>query len=314
MHYMEIWRLTTDILLAGALVYLALRMLRKPAQDTSALEMQGLEQSLRRVVQEADLSSRTLGTELLKRKQDLEKLLFDLGTVEHRLNRAINSAEERKGALELECSRAAQLENEIHLQKKEMPRAAAVQPGPQTMRLNQAIERTILAPEPVSEPETDAPEPPSFETALPRHTASIQPAARSIVAYNIYGDPIGAASSENLEERDRGLVSQVTKEINTASSAGKTLPGAVEDIFSAAEDMIRAGQDLRLIAQKTDLPLEDLQMLSQVVKREQALRRREDVEQDEAAESASVDSAVAFSRTDQRLGVLAGMKRQVQVL
>ncbi|MCB0310018.1 MAG: hypothetical protein KDD42_02205, partial [Bdellovibrionales bacterium] len=92
-------KIITDILLTGTLLYLCVRVLQNRTQ-ASGRELQVLESSLRRLIEEAEHSSRGLNDQLIKRQAELEKLLFDVGSVESRLNKGIDQAENVKKELQ----------------------------------------------------------------------------------------------------------------------------------------------------------------------------------------------------------------------
>jgi len=297
MYNIEIWKLATDVLLAGSLIYLCYRISRRPAAASVSLEAQNLEADLRKLVEEAGNSSRSLSVELRKRQQELEKLLFDLGTVEHRVNRAIVTAEERKGELEIEYTRAAQTVTEVRLQAESRPTAR-----PESRLSPERRTEVLITPTPETEQVElyeDMPEPPSFEQAgriQPEKVRSDRPAG---IALNIYGEPVQSAG------KSVGLSSRIEKAVEPEVLSEQS---AIEDVFAAAEEMLRAGESLQRVAARTDLPLEDLKMLSEVIAREKASAAVT------AGHAENEERAVAFSTSDQRLGVLAGIRRQVQVL
>lgn len=100
MDYIALARIAIDVLLllgVGALAYQLMRLGSiGPATDRVA----ELERSMRALLREAEGASRSLTDQLSRRQQTLEQLLFDLGTVESRINRAIASAEEKRSALD----------------------------------------------------------------------------------------------------------------------------------------------------------------------------------------------------------------------
>jgi hypothetical protein len=71
-------------------------------------------------------------------------------------------------------------------------------------------------------------------------------------------------------------------------------------IYMAAEEMLKAGRDLEAVSRSTKLPIEQVRLLSQIVIKERL------------ADPTQV--SVPVRPADPRLGVLGGMKRQIQRL
>ncbi len=94
MEHIELWKLGVDICLMAALLYLCYRMIKTPTSPIYSKKADELKAALANLVQEADAASKELNNKLIRRQQTLEKLLFDLGTVENRLGCATDSAEE----------------------------------------------------------------------------------------------------------------------------------------------------------------------------------------------------------------------------
>lgn len=319
MEHLELWKLATDIGLCLSLMLLCYRFLRSPESPLVSRRTQELETALRGLVQEADAASKSLHDKLTRRQQVLEKLLFDLGTVESRVNRAITNADEEKQTLNAAIADARRIaddvKHEMMTEKKAMSREPVAPPAakPISQRSNLSreieieVERDYIPPTPVAEP-------------APAKTV------------NIYGEEIAAGSEVQLEapRAPRGikayasLSSSIEKEIapsidmpeqapvrkqapqaQAASSGTKTL----EDIYRSAEQMLSAGKDLNTVATALKLPVDQVKLLIELMKGEG----------EEEAE---------FKPTteDPRLGVLAKpeqqtapvqnvtMKRQVQVL
>ncbi len=102
---------------------------------------------------------------------------------------------------------------------------------------------------------------------------------------NIYGEPIGApapAAQENEAAPERVAIKAEAAPVKSTSQS-------MEDVYNAAEEMLRAGSEISAVASKTRLPVEEVQVLSNIIRREA--------------------DAVPASAVDPRLGVLAGGAR-----
>lgn len=99
MSHIEMWRFVTDMALMLSLGYLCFRFLRAPVSEARLERLAQLENTLRSLVQEAEVASRTLNDHLLRRQQTLEKTLFDIETIEERVNKVIDRASEKHDEL-----------------------------------------------------------------------------------------------------------------------------------------------------------------------------------------------------------------------
>ena len=105
MEDLTLWQLVIDGALVAALIFLATRVVSQSGVNSQLAKVRRLDESLRALVREAQASSSTLNEELSSRQRSLEQLLFDLQSVESRVNRAIDTAERLR--LELQSSSSA---------------------------------------------------------------------------------------------------------------------------------------------------------------------------------------------------------------
>lgn len=297
MQHLELWRLGTDILLMLSLIWLAVRHVRSASTTRARREVAQLDQSLKTLIKEADTSGRNLNEQLRKRQQELEKLLSELESGENNLRVTLGRVE--KAAQNFENAR-----NCAPLTPPSVPVGAHPPPAV-----------------------AQAPEPPSFQSASAPQTPVRNAPSRG---KNIYGDDITPALVEGpakftppqpapqLEKQKynraterylAGLSRRIEKEIvpSTPQAAPSAAPAEIEDVYSAAERLIRAGKDLTSVAAQTRLSADDVAYLARMVRSEM---RAGNVERGVSAAA----SAEAAANADTRLGVLAGMKRQVQAL
>lgn len=259
------WKLVIDILLLASLTFLCLRFLKATRAGTSTRELIELETTLKRLIREAERGGQSLSEALTKRQDGLQKLLFEIETVEGRVNRAIEDSETRKKALSAEMSRAKVLAETL---------VRDVQP-----------ERS----EPKKTPE-------SFARANTRQEQS------DVVPTNIFGEPIGTASSLDQEPTSNGdtLVASIEKEV--LSPAKPRRDASMVKIYEAAEQMLLAGIDVGRIATLTKIPIDELRKLSQTIRKAEPLHEETPEEYNEAA------------KVDARLGVLGPIRREARVL
>lgn len=306
MFSIEIWKIVTDVLLAAGLVYLGWRLLSSGRLTQATSRLNELELELKRIISQAEESGRTLGDHLLKRQQDLERLLGDIGNAEYRVNKIISSAEENKASLQSERQR---LEN-IVSQAREIsahPPMTSVKTAIKQEKITPVIEREV---EPVRDYHNEFyaeqdPEPPSF-AAEAGSRAAAAPARAAQARVNIYGEPI-----EEVETVP-ALSAQVEKQVNISRPQAAPRP-SLEQIYKAAAEMLRAGEDLQVVASKTNLGVPELRRIAQILARPSVKAA--------SAKPAPIELEIEPEvvqetprKADPRLGVLGGIKRQVQVL
>ena len=90
------WKFLIDLALIGALGFLCFRFMRSPRSDGELRKVEGL---LRELIQDAEQASRSLDSQLLRRRESLEQTLFELETVESRVSRTLSHAEQQRGEL-----------------------------------------------------------------------------------------------------------------------------------------------------------------------------------------------------------------------
>ena len=310
MYNLEMWKLLVDCLLVVSLVYLSYRIVRAPGGLPTAARLAELEDSLRALITDSDQASRALSDSLTKRQHALERLLVDIDSAEHRVNRSMSFAEQKCQQLEGERNRADRsLEN---LRKNaervpaerhdESPQVAAVEARmrPATVSLRDEYAEEMV-------------EPRSFEAAPVRKAPVAAPVRAENL--NIYGEPVRPAPAQTaMQSQPHTLASQVEKQVQPEPQVRQTLKHSIQDVYAAAEEMLRAGIDLQQISVRTNLPLQDLKMLAQVVSREAVLKERPAVEIQEVLPEEAEILPPQISEADKRLGVLGSIKRQVQVL
>jgi hypothetical protein len=262
MTQFEILKLVTDFGLVGSLLYFAYRFLHNQA-PVDTYQLQELQNGLRGAIREADQAGKGLNEQLLQRKQSLEKLLLELESVENRITRVINSAEERKGDLEFEINKAKQLKTEIN--------------------------KNINAPK---------------KDLLSADMAEFSEAVNPTTTTNIFGEPIGeTAAVKNIEKAfsNTPLTVKIEKQVEIVApppKPQKTPVLTLEEVYAEAEDMLRAGRAVEEVSKQTHLTSDEVRMLSQMVE----------------SDAVEVETSSHIGSGDNRLGVLAGFKRQTEIL
>jgi len=280
-------KLAIDVGLLLSLVLFGLRMVKSSGPRVNLGRMTELEGSMRGLLREADHGSRALTDQLVRRQKDLEKLLFDIETIEGRLNRQITQAEERKGALEIVTGRAESLLRGLERNDNVgVPRSAPTPATPynqSTMR-NESVKSwanpdTLM---PLPQPEVMV-EPPSFDVVM-------EPRAR-----------IPQSRKRKLSERVEREVTRAPQQQDTDESSDSEVTESLEAVSERAADARLRARDLQRnsVLQPGHVPSK-LEPLGET--------RMTSVLSPEEARSASIE--------DPRLGVLTApvIRRQTQVL
>ncbi len=284
MTQFETWKLLTDCGLLGSLIYFALRYLRNQSA-ANPHQLQELHNGLRNAIREADQAGKSLNQQLITRKQSLEKLIFDVQSAESRLNRSIDSAEERKAELDF------RLNNPSYNQTattgiSAQPETAAYQPPKRDLlKVEIELDKAVAGDDEFVQAVTAAPKTNIF--------------GETISGSSVVKDSSSIASDENIEHAfgQSPLTTKIEKEINVAAGSYKKKETSPEEVYSMAEELLRAGKAIDEVSRQTNLTADEVRILSQMLESE--------TEQESSQE---------IRTEDNRLGVLSGFKRQVQVL
>lgn len=287
----SIIKLAADVLLVFAIGFLGLRILKNGNISGKSSEMLMLEASLKGLIKDSESASRHLNDELQRRQNSLERVLNEIDGAEKRLNQVTTSIAETKPQLEKKIQEGRELivsltkttsESALRLQSR------AVQSEPQ--------------------PAEVAPEPPSFESVVPKETAKHRLPSRM---------KNSDVQRQQDQQRQQPLAKKIEREVTLAQlpaqppAPNPTAKDRFERVYNAVEAMVKAGHDLKTIARVTKLPEERVKLLQELmVERSQTKNREQDQNQGQDQEEGKAKEFGA----DPRLGVLGGMKRQVQTL
>ncbi|NLF24641.1 MAG: hypothetical protein GX589_03170 [Deltaproteobacteria bacterium] len=337
----QVWKVVCDGLLVASLVYLCYRFARSSASSLSP-NAALMEARLRALLKEADQTAYLLNDKLLKRQGKIEELLFELETVENRINRSVGGFDEAKADLDVRIQKAQRtlqgLADGVTRSLKERPAqpkfvAAESEPKPSEAALDSRAEApsaeqsfaNLMENTPVAPKEKPLPlvaqlevehidpifEPPSFDTPKTAKAASEPSEGRAEARWsnvNIYGEPIvdaavaaGRARRRSQAETPapKGLAAKIEKEGSHpyAAAAQREDGDTLQQVYDAAEKLLKSGKDLATVASMTRLPIEEVRMLSQMV-----------------AQEARIGGEAAVRGVDDRLGVLGTMRREIQTL
>lgn len=287
MAHLELWRLATDVLLLGALVWLSYYIARgrSASAGPSHHHAHELERTLRGLIKEADLASSSLNDQLLRRQQSLERLLRDIEAAEARAGRA-GGLGATTGARPSTTPAAPA--------RAEMPRESVTPPEPPSFN---------------SVGKAARPKPKRVETNIYGEPIGVAEAAPVEPAH-----PAPRVRSPLVESIEKEVVPAGAVPVVQAASVD-----AIAEVRRAAEDLLRAGRDLEFVAHTTRLPLEEVRLLSQLVVREMESRAAQAAPPTPSTPaiqvSASPSPGAPDVRTaDPRLGVLSPIRRSIETI
>jgi hypothetical protein len=270
-----------------------------------------LEASLRSLISDADAAGRHLNEQLLRREQNLQKLLADIAETEGRLNRSITGGEERSKEINIALENARELIAELRESFKEEQDALRRQQ--QELRTNQRAlrEQDVKAQSPKQTPRMrqDEPEAPSFEEAG-YHRAPSRPSPAAQYEREV-SPRLGMTVEEQRRPRSAGNSQERLVQPEPRESARKPsmyqADGATEQrnmqkIYAAAEVLLKQGRQLEQVSAQTRLPVEEVRMLSQMI----------EIERDEEQRKKTTGTPAPLA--DTRLGVLGNIRRQTTTI
>jgi len=309
MNNMEIWQLITDMLLVVALFYLCIKTVKvSPIMQSSILEG-----NLRRMVQEADLATKTLQEKLVQRQNRLEELLIDIESAENRLNKSKQSIEEAKSDLEGRFIKVQRLLQSVQnrCETNNHP-IANTQPVVQKEYLaNTAINA------PVKEQITPVVEEINTSNELKQNKTYQALESKANIRRNPYGkynknvgneQYIPTQHQEDTIKIDevkpvttQRLSQQIEKEVyqqTTPTQKPYNIQKSLDNIYDEAEELLKRGKSPEYVSKLLDLQIDEVKMLAQMLTN--VLHNEH--------------GGMQASYSDSRLGALDPIKRQIQTI
>ncbi|MCI5064369.1 hypothetical protein MRY87_01445 [bacterium] len=317
MELLPIIKLAIDIALAGTVFYLAVKVARRRGPSPAEVSaLQTLEESLARLLREAGSAGEDLQKALSKEQKKLEELLFDIESVEHRVNKGLDEAQQVQRALR----RSAQEHSTRSVAPPEEPSSRPQKRAAEESRPHAGSETVI-------QPRHEYQASPG-DTRFDRITTEFARAAESPHrsqeggvrqaeeppravepqrgAVNIFGDPIGSTSPSPASLRERverehhaspkRAQESVPPEPLPQSLAPNGVQYSLEDIYAQCEELLNAGRSLQQVATMMNLSVNELEVLQGLM--------QFDEEEERGQPSPPEPSVVAGDR----LGVLAGSR------
>ncbi len=311
MSNLDIMKMASDIMLLLSLVWLSFRFVRTPGTGAWNSRMADLESSIRSLIREADEAGRSLGDQLARRQRELEKALYDAETIEGRINKAIIGAEDRKGQLDIQIGKAETAQHGLESAISRSETAAASRPLAKSIQVERQAppEPQPIIMETVEEPAEEIDSPPIYEEEefigqppyqelQPAELAPEPPSFEIAVQRN----PARETATQRAAGKATPLTAQVEKEVEQESAPTpavrrQRLRSSMHSIYQAAEQSARVTEEIK---PKPALDEQDFGVQDPVSISDRPLE--------------VISTAPQQPGRDPRLGVLGGIKRQVQIL
>ncbi len=228
-----------DLGLCGAVLYLAVRNSRASSPGIQPDALRELESSLKRLLREATDAGADLEHSLSKKQKQLEELLFDVETVEHRINKGVEEAEAVRKELRQNIER-------------------------QSVTKSPARNEASLAEQIIQEP---------IPSREPVRTQAISSETPSAGSEQYLGVSERAASAEFTPLPNTPLQSAIEKEVipptnqNVAltTTVTSSVARSIEDVYAHCEELIRAGKSVSDISRMTDIPPNEIEALQGII-------------------------------------------------
>lgn len=286
MGQIHVWQMVVDLFLVSAILIFTFRWVKGDRAQALMPRTLELESSLRSLILEADGAGRHLNDQLLKREQSLQKLLDEITAADQKIQRAVAAGEERATALEKEERKARDLIGELQgvlLEFREQlasdadsVETAAPPPPRKNVRaqrdhdlIDDEFELERATPTQPIAPQTPPIQSPKAGQRIPQGYPQNPPttAGTSAAMPKVYRDKMGHQE--------------------------------LQQVYAAAESMLKQGQELSQVSAQTRLPVEEVQLLSQMI----------EIESEELQRSAAKAPKVATQPSDTRLGALGAIRR-----
>ena len=270
MSQIHIWQILVDAGLVTTILFVSAKWIKGGISNGLSQKLIDLEGSLRGLIAEADAAGRTLNDQLLRREQNLERLLNEVEGTERRIQQSLVDFEAKRNEL---------------IQHNQKPKRMVEDP---------AIELKVARPKINDNNRIEVIEPLEFvDTPTPKKVP--QPSQRR--GNTSIQEALQKKSNSERAARLKPQI-EVTNEIPNKSTLDH-----MRAVYAQAELMIKQGERLELISAQTEIPEQELILLSQMIEVER--------EEEERLNASSPTSRID---RDSRLGILGSMKRQVQTL
>lgn len=268
-------RFGVDALLAGSVIYCAMRMLKSSASAAHVRRIQELEGTIRELIREADSAGQNLQDSLDRRQKNLDRTLTELEALEAKNSKALTQAQEFIRSVDSSVTRAKSDLREIAQTAQQI-----IQKTQNEVRFVQNESEQMIH-------KTQSRETVNSQVNFHQEIEPAQSITLSTAIEELPEPP--SFSKEPTSRNSSQLRSRIEKE-NVTSDPEIDLA----EVERFATELLNAGRDIEYVAARTRMPLEDVKKLTR--RRQRATRSEQPM------------------GVDPRLGALGAMRRVTQTL
>lgn len=252
----SMWQMVTDLCLVTAILILAFRFVKSSRLQALLPQLLETEARITRLIAEAESAAQHLNDTLLRREQNIHRYLADVEKSEKEISLSIVEGESLTKELALLTEGAYRETKELERMLKEIKGARTVRPSV------------------TEEVDTDS-----------------RSERRSGIQIEKEVFTTRAESKRASEWLETDFTEEHPQPVENKTSLQK-----LQNIYKAAEDMLREGDSSEDVAEKTGLDIDGVARLAEMIE----IERQEEREQTLAANRTAKDN---------RLGVLGGLRR-----
>jgi hypothetical protein len=287
---LHVWQLGVDLCLVTAILLFSFRWMKSDRTQALLPRTMELESSLRALIQEADGAGRHLNDQLLRREQNLQKLLADIDALDQKIQRDVEAGEQRTIELRREQEKAHVVIDQVQEILREFKAQLQGDTVPQRQR---EYDQREISPQRGNSSSERYRESHTGSTSAPyREPVSQRPAQHEEYHRPIRRDPAAPQS----RRAETGVPSQQRTQIYRENMGHREL----QQVYAAAETMLKEGRQLEQVSAQTRLPVEEIRLLSQMI----------EVERDEQVQKSTRGGRQSTQTSgDRRLGALGTIRR-----
>jgi hypothetical protein len=277
-NQISIWQMVVDLCLVTSILVMAFRSIKTSRVQAILPRALEIEAALRRAMMEAETTGRHVNDQLLRREQNIHKYVSELERHEKDLSLSISEAESLAKELSLSCETARREGKDLQaslIEAESLTKSLAdshpTRPTPSQM---EEVEEEEIA-----------------RRAAPAPVRHVSQRSRSS-EMSFSTKQQSPRANEWLDEQ----YEQVDEE-ETVDERPQSKVGALKEVYGRAESMIKQGKELDAIVRATNLPMEGVKRLAQMI----------EIEREEEQERTRM--APRKRQADPRLGALGATRR-----
>jgi hypothetical protein len=277
-NQISIWQMVVDLCLVTAILVMAFRSIKTSRVQAILPKALEIEATLRRAMLEAETTGRHVNDQLLRREQNIHKYVSELERHEKDLSLSISEAESLAKELSLSCETARREGKELQTSLIEAEAFSA------------SLARSRPARATSSDTEVDDEQAIARRAALTPVRQVGQGTSKEEISFSTKRQ--SPRATEWLDGSYEDLDDESVVEERTQSKIG-----GLKEVYDRAEMMIKQGKELDAIARATQLPMEGVKRLAQMI----------EIEREEEQERERMNPRKR--QADPRLGALGATRR-----